>query len=79
MLVLWGEAQLPWCASMRVLSKYAPSRASPCAAALQEYSPPTPARGKHRLLFLLYKQNGRVAAKAPAKRQGFQVPMPSLA
>lgn len=30
-------------------------------------------QGKHRLLFLLYKQSGRVTVKPPAKRQGFQV------
>ncbi|GAB4816104.1 hypothetical protein N2152v2_003150 [Parachlorella kessleri] len=45
----------------------------PRGEVVQEYSPPEPARGRHRLLFLLYKQNGRVAVKKPAKRQGFQV------
>ena len=50
----------------------------PRGEVIQEYSPPEPARGRHRLLFLLYKQNGRVAAKKPAKRQGFQVQLPSV-
>lgn len=38
-----------------------------------EYMPPEPERGKHRLLYLLFKQTGRVTAHPPAKRQNFQV------
>ncbi|PSC69363.1 FLOWERING LOCUS T-like isoform X2 [Micractinium conductrix] len=37
------------------------------------YMPPEPAKGKHRLLFLLFKQSGRVTVRPPSKRQGFQV------
>ncbi|KAL4447834.1 hypothetical protein ABPG75_005053 [Micractinium tetrahymenae] len=38
-----------------------------------DYMPPEPARGRHRMLFLLFKQNGRVTVRPPSKRQGFQV------
>ncbi|EFN54526.1 hypothetical protein CHLNCDRAFT_13754, partial [Chlorella variabilis] len=37
------------------------------------YMPPEPAKGKHRILFLLYKQQARVTVRPPSKRQGFQV------
>lgn len=37
------------------------------------YVPPEPAEGRHRYLYLLFKQSGRVTARQPAKRQGFQV------
>ncbi len=43
-----------------------------CASWSPPLLPPL-AQGKHRLLFLLYKQSGRVSLKQPAKRQGFQV------
>ena len=42
-------------------------------------SPPHPSarllgclQGKHRFLFLLFKQSGRVTVRPPSKRQGFQ-------
>lgn len=38
-----------------------------------DYEPPAPAQGRHRLLFLLFKQTGRATAKPPAKRISFQV------
>lgn len=37
------------------------------------YQPPEPAEGRHRYLYLLFKQHGRVTTRQPAKRQGFQV------
>lgn len=37
------------------------------------YDPPAPGPNRHRYLYLLFKQNGRVKSRAPAKRQGFQV------
>ena len=40
---------------------------------VESYLPPAPARGKHRYLWLLFKQKNRVQARRPAKRQGFQV------
>lgn len=40
---------------------------------VQDYMPPEPAKGKHRYLWLLFKQRERVQARRPAKRQGFQV------
>jgi hypothetical protein len=30
-------------------------------------------QGRHRFLFLLFKQNGRVTVRPPSKRAGFQV------
>lgn len=38
-----------------------------------EYMAPEPERGKHRLLYLLFKQNGRLKVHPPARRQNFQV------
>jgi phosphatidylethanolamine-binding protein (PEBP) family uncharacterized protein len=38
-----------------------------------EYMPPSPVKGKHRYLYLLYKQKGRVQVHPPARRQSFQV------
>ena len=35
--------------------------------------PPRSQGGKHRFLFLLFKQNGRVTVRPPSKRQSFQV------
>ena len=41
---------------------------------VEPYMPPDPPAGAHhRYVFLLYKQPGRVNAKPPSKRQGFQV------
>lgn len=40
---------------------------------VESYMPPEPAKGKHRYLYLLFKQKNRVVARRPAKRQGFQV------
>lgn len=40
---------------------------------VESYMPPEPAKGKHRYLFLVFKQRDRVKARRPAKRQGFQV------
>ena len=38
-----------------------------------EYEPPSPARGKHRYAFLLFKQSKRLMVRPPAKRRSFQV------
>ncbi|EIE22736.1 PEBP-like protein [Coccomyxa subellipsoidea C-169] len=35
------------------------------------YMGPSPPKGTHRYVFLLYKQNGRVSAKNPHSRQNF--------
>ena len=67
-LQLVGAKQLPplsWLASPASRSALSP----PAALSLG----PAPVQGKHRLLFLLYKQSGRVTVKPPSKRQGFQV------
>jgi phosphatidylethanolamine-binding protein (PEBP) family uncharacterized protein len=37
-----------------------------------EYMGPSPPKGKHRYIFLLYKQSGRMDAQAPHDRKGFQ-------
>lgn len=37
------------------------------------YGARPPLQGKHRILFLLYKQQARVTVRPPSKRQGFQV------
>lgn len=34
---------------------------------------PAPPKGRHRYVFLLYKQNGRLSAKNPHSRQNFTV------
>lgn len=38
-----------------------------------DYEPPSPARGRHRYLYLLFRQTGRVTARRLASRKGFQV------
>jgi phosphatidylethanolamine-binding protein (PEBP) family uncharacterized protein len=40
---------------------------------VESYTHPEPSHGKHRYLFLVFKQKNRVSARRPAKRQGFQV------
>ena len=40
---------------------------------VEEYSPPSPARGKHRYAFLLFKQSKRLVVRPPSKRHSFQV------
>lgn len=40
---------------------------------VEAYMPPEPGKHRHRYLFLLFKQQGRVKMHRLAKRQGFQV------
>lgn len=40
---------------------------------VEAYMPPEPGKEKHRYVWLLFRQKGRVTARRPAKRQGFQV------
>lgn len=71
-LQLVGAQQLPplsWFAPPERRVRLPVCPVNPCCALLGL----APAQGKHRLLFLLYKQSGCVTVKPPAKRQGFQV------
>ncbi|CAL5220222.1 g2198 [Coccomyxa viridis] len=38
---------------------------------IEDYMGPSPPKGKHRYVFILYPQHGRVNAKAPKTRQSF--------
>jgi protein FLOWERING LOCUS T len=61
------------CAACRPQVIYIPSNDVSRGEEVVPYEPPSPSRGRHRGLWLLFRQPGRVTARPPASRKGFQV------